>query len=38
MKTQDQQVTPNIIVQHHLTDEEYGKIVETLGRELNLIL
>lgn len=36
MKAQSQPITKDLIAQHHLTDEEYGKIVEILGREPNL--
>jgi phosphoribosylformylglycinamidine synthase len=36
MKSQTQSITKDLIAQHNLTDEEYKKIVEILGREPNL--
>jgi phosphoribosylformylglycinamidine synthase len=36
MKLQDQPITKDLLVQHKLTEEEYKKIVEILGREPNL--
>ncbi len=36
MKTEPQPITKEVIAQHGLADEEYKKIVETLGREPNL--
>jgi len=36
MKSQVQTITKDLIVQHNLTDDEYKKIVEILGREPNL--
>ncbi|MGH9427668.1 MAG: phosphoribosylformylglycinamidine synthase II, partial [Terriglobia bacterium] len=36
MKSPAQPITKDLIAQHNLTDEEYKKIVEILGREPNL--
>jgi len=36
MKSQVQTITKDLILQHNLTDDEYKKIVEILGREPNL--
>ncbi|MGH7232114.1 MAG: phosphoribosylformylglycinamidine synthase subunit PurL [Nitrospiraceae bacterium] len=36
MKTQDKPITKDLIAQHGLSDDEYKKIVEILGREPNL--
>ncbi len=36
MKTFDQPITKDLVAQHGLSDEEYKKIVESLGREPNL--
>lgn len=37
MELQDQPITKGLIAQHGLSDEEYKKIVEILGREPDLI-
>jgi hypothetical protein len=37
MKVQDHPITPQLVVQHNLTEEEYKKIVEMLGRVPNLL-
>ena len=34
MKLQIQPITKDLIAQHNLTDDEYQKIVEILGREV----
>jgi hypothetical protein len=34
IKAQSQMITKDLIAQHGLSDEEYRKIVEILGREL----
>src|SRR5437667_15571 len=36
MESQSQPITKDLVTQHNLTDEEYKKIVEILGREPNL--
>lgn len=36
MKSANDPITKNLIAQHNLTDDEYKKIVELLGREPNL--
>src|SRR5579885_3665081 len=36
MKATDPPITKDLVAQHNLTDEEYRKIVEVLGREPNL--
>jgi len=36
MKRHEQPITQDLIAQHNLTDDEYKKIVEILGREPNL--
>jgi len=36
MKAETQPITKDLIAQHGLSDEEYQKIVEILGREPNL--
>src|SRR5437867_11687576 len=35
MESQSQPITKDLVTQHNLTDEEYKKIVEILGREPN---
>ncbi len=35
MKSSHQPITKDLIAQHNLTDDEYKKIVEILGREPN---
>src|SRR5207248_9638011 len=36
MESQSQPITKDVVAQHNLTEEEYKKIVEILGREPNL--
>ncbi|MCH8322282.1 MAG: phosphoribosylformylglycinamidine synthase subunit PurL [Proteobacteria bacterium] len=33
---QDQEITPELVAQHGLTEEEYGRVKDALGREPNL--